>query len=161
MTKEELIKILGGNNTQHTLLGRVISVSGYTCDVEFDNAPVMLDVRLQSIINDEKKGFVLIPRLQSYVLISPVESLQDIYFVSLTSEIESIITVIDTTSLRVDKDGFLFKSNGEDLLSLLTSLIEAIEKMTVATSTGPSSTPINIQDFMLLKTRFKKLLKDA
>lgn len=98
-----------------------INTDKRTCDFEpIGDDATRKDVRLQSIIS-ESKGFVLIPKDKSTIVVTFLN--KSTGFVSLTSEIEKIH----------------FEAGGEDLKIILNDLITEIKNAIITTPMGPGT----------------------
>lgn len=123
-----------------------VDVDARTCTVlplelkEEDPDLVIYDVMFQAG-GSATSGVTLIPKEGSLVMISFMDD--DSAFLSLMSEAEKVS----------------IKSDTEDLKAILTDMLSAIEQLTVTTTTGPSSPPINLTAFSLIKTRLNNLFE--
>lgn len=104
-------------------IGKAVNVNANkrTCDFEpISDIAKREGIRLQSVIS-EGKGFVLIPKENSDVLVTFLN--RSTGFVSLTSEVEKIH----------------FEAGGEDLKKILNDLIKEIKNAIITTPVGPGS----------------------
>lgn len=118
------------------------------------------DVRLSAIIDDSKQKFLLIPKVGSTVLVTPIDQDYNMQFVSACSEIEELALVIEQCEFKVDKEGFLLKKENETLRGLMVDLLKAIRAMKFTTNAGPTIKLINSQSFIDIEERFKGFLKE-
>jgi hypothetical protein len=125
-------------------------------------------VQLTSVIDGIDKKFLLVPKVGSSVLVSPImEDLKRLY-VEAYSEIESLELVIETVAFKIDKDGFLLKKENETLKALMSDLLGAIKNLSFSvttngsatTQTGTSTAILNLADFETVEMRFNQFLKD-
>ena len=120
---EEFISNQIDRENFYSIIGKAVNVDAdaRTCDLEpiEDEAP-REGIRLQSVI-DETKGFVLIPKEDSFIVVSFFDRTTG--FVSLTSEIEKIH----------------FEAGGEDLKAILNDLIKEIKAAIINTPSGPGT----------------------
>lgn len=160
-----------------------VNAGSRLCDVTpLDGSAPLLDVPLQAgQVGDV--GMVWIPRQGSYVVVGFFNP--DTGCVVVTEELEAVKLRIDGLSVQADQEGVGLELNGEqinfgaegleallktgrftiknDLYSLktaLTDLINAISVLTVTTSTGPSSVPVNVASFVAIGTKLNNLLKE-
>jgi hypothetical protein len=117
-------------------------------------------VRLAAVINDSKEKFFLYPKINSVVLVAPIEEDVHQLHVIKYSAVEQLRLRIGATDFCIDKDGFNFKKENESLRSCMLELIAAIKALKFTTNMGPTIKLINIQDFTAVETKFKNLLKD-
>ena len=120
---EEFISKQIDRENFYSIEGKAVNVdeAARTCDLEptEDIAP-RAGIRLQAVI-DETKGFVLIPKEGSFIVVSFFDRTTG--FVSLTSEIEKIH----------------FEAGGEDLKLILNDLIKEIKAAIINTPSGPGT----------------------
>lgn len=151
-----------------TFPGVVVSVDKEkgTCVIAVDGLELS-DVQLSAIIDSIDKKFYLFPKVDSSVLVSPInEDLHRLY-VEAYSEIESLDLNIEQVRFQVDQDGFLLQKQTETLKQLMSDLIGAIKAMsfTVATTgtavaqSGATTLLNNTAQFEAVETRFNQFLK--
>jgi hypothetical protein len=134
------------------------------------------EVLLHPTLSAKQKGVTLIPKKDSNVLIANIEEGTN-YVVILVDEVDKIIGNIAGSEFLIDKNGFTNKigncelkqtakgfeisNNGQNLGSLLGDLCTALSVLTVtcATPASPSSTPVNLADFITISAKLKTLLK--
>jgi len=145
-----------------------------TCKVT-DGEIEFSDVQLSSVIDQSNQKFILFPKIDSSVLISPINEDLHRMYVEAYSEIESLVLVIEQTELKVDKvgfltqtekvkfqidkDGFLLKKENETLKGLISDLIKEIKLMKFTTNNGPTIKLINAPKFTEIENRFNQFLK--
>ncbi|MDN3673074.1 hypothetical protein QWY99_08440 [Flavobacterium branchiarum] len=137
-----------------------------TCVIAVDGLELP-DVQLSAIFDGSDKMFYLFPKIDSSVLVSPInEDLHRLY-VEAYSEIESLDLNIEQVRFQVDQDGFLLQKQNETLKQLMSDLIGAIKAMsfTVATTgtavaqSGATTLLNNTAQFEAVETRFNQFLK--
>jgi len=145
-----------------------------TCKVKVGNIEYE-DVSLFRTEDETLKGFCLIPKIHSLVLVSRIGG-SNMLYVSMFSEIvKVIITVNDeerdkdreiTTpdknlaTFEISVDGFKITRNDSGLKKTLSDLCDAITQLTVPTNAGPSGIPINAAKFNAIKMELKEYLND-
>lgn len=144
-----------------TFPATVVSVdkSKGTCVVS-DGELEYTGVSLSAKIEENGKRFYLFPKVNSWVLVSPVEEDLHRLYVEFYSEIESFDLQISMTRMQIDEDGFLLKKENETLKALMVDLLTAIETMRFTTRSGPTIKLLNKAQFTDIKNRFKQFLKD-
>lgn len=125
------------------------------CEVEYSEMGIG-DVRLLAIIKDSK-GFKIYPAENSVVLVQRLGNKGE-FFISMYSEIESVLIEVDESKMEM-KDGFLFQKQNETLKKILDDLLDGIGAIIVPTNVGPSGTPLNAATFTAIKIRVNNLLK--
>lgn len=146
------------------------------CDVIDHDEIEYVDVRLRADTNTEG-GFLLLPKIDSWVLIGNIGKSETEYFIISYTAIDKVILSSDqmsielnedrcqikkqSTELEIDAEGIKLSSSGESLKGLIGELLTAVKTITVpCTGPGnPSGLPLNAQLFDQLKTRFNSLLK--
>ncbi|NPV35072.1 MAG: hypothetical protein HPY80_00225 [Bacteroidales bacterium] len=162
MTLQEAIRILSQNDKSTIQVAKVVKVTGNICTVDFEDGRPLLDqVRLKAVIDDDENAFLIIPKEGSYVLINPLAGNNANQIISAYSVVERLELKIETTLFKIDKEGFLLSRQNDSLQNVLSDLIDAINSITVPTGTGPSGTPINSPSFNNIKLRLQKILKNA
>lgn len=141
MTTREIIQqMIRAEIPALALLGTVQQVDRAkgVCDVQpaEEGAPVLLDVSLRTV--EGGTGFVLWPKVGSYVVVALVDNDPNHCYVAMVSEVEQF-----TLSTATDSAGRLF-----------ADLFTALEQLTVMTPVGgPSGPPINLPAFQVLAQR--------
>jgi|AMZC01.1.fsa_nt_AMZC01002902.1_18 hypothetical protein len=162
MTLQEAIRILSQNDKSNLQVAKVVKVTGNICTVDFEDGRPLLDqVRLKAVIDDDENAFLIIPKEGSYVLISPLAGNNANQIIAAYSVVERLELKIERTLFKIDKEGFLLSRQNDSLQNVLSDLIDAINSITVPTGTGPSGTPINSPSFNNIKLRLQKILKNA
>lgn len=156
------------------LLGIVRSVKGMdTAEVEVDGL-LYHDVQIQAIASGSGKSIVTVPAVGSKCLIASIEHGAG-YVLLCCDEIDKIEGEVQGGKLKIDNtgvsyekqsmqvslatDGIDLKIGTNSLGGLIDELISAIAKLTVTTSAGVSTVPVNLAEFISLQTKFKLLLK--
>lgn len=144
-----------------TFPATVVSVdkANGTCTVN-DGELEYTDVLLSAQMAENGKRFYLFPKVNSWVMISPIQEDLNRLYVEFYSEIEAFDLQISMTRMQIDEDGFLLKKENETLKALMVDLLTAIEAMRFTTRSGPTIKLLNKQQFTDIKNRFKEFLKD-
>ena len=144
-----------------TFPATVVSVdkANGTCTVN-DGELEYTDVLLSAQMAENGKRFYLFPKVNSWVMISPIQEDLNRLYVEFYSEIEAFDLQISMTRMQIDEDGFLLKKENETLKALMVDLLTAIEVMRFTTRSGPTIKLLNKQQFTDIKNRFKEFLKD-
>jgi len=146
-----------------------------TCTVQIGEIDYE-DVLLYSVENSDLKGFVLIPVVNSTVLVSRIAG-SDRFFVDLFSEIDRILfTCGDKMSMSIDKEtvsilsdkttfkitqsGFTVTQSDFGLKKTLNDLLTALKQLTVPTGVGPSGIPINVASFQQIQQDLENYLEN-
>ena len=144
-----------------TFPATVVSVdkANGTCTVN-DGELEYTDVLLSAQMAENGKRFYLFPKVNSWVMISPIQEDLNRLYVEFYSEIEAFDLQISMTRMQIDEDGFLLKKENETLKALMVDLLTAIEAMRFTTRSGPTIKLLNKAQFADIKNRFKEFLKD-
>ncbi len=144
-----------------TFPAKVISVNKEkgTCVVN-DGDIDYTDVQLSATIESNSKRFYLIPKVGSFVLVSPIN--EDIHrlYVAFFSEIEELDFQTEKSQIKINDEGFLLKKENETLAKLMSDLLKEIQRMKFTTNAGPTVNLINRIKFKEIENRFKDFLKE-
>ena len=147
--------------------------SEYTISVQpSDDSEPIEGVMLNAITNDGN-GILLFPKDGSNVVVGSIDGPGE-WALIRTSEIsKAVITIenityeMDSTQVKIQNGSVvfnigasLFKMNtpSESLFQLLKDCFTYITELTVTTTAGTSSIPVNVADFTNLLTRLNNLL---
>lgn len=157
--KDALVGMMRGQITTTLTLAKVLSVdeNAATCEVEDEQGITLYEVRLSSQAG--VIGLLLVPVVNSYVLVGDIGNSGTAYAVLQYSELERVKVVTDNTILEVAADGVDVSRNGVDLKTILSDLVTAIKLITVTTPSGNSGTPLNFASFDAVQTKINQLLK--
>lgn len=133
-----------------------------TCVLIDEDGQEILDVRLRPVLTD-KKSFVLVPKVGSYVLAVRIEDNDD-WMVLAADEIEKIGYYIGSTIFEIDAMGFLLKKENETLKKILADLVGAVKAMSFTLTTpdtinGNTTLLNNVSQFTDIETRINQFLK--
>ncbi len=144
------------------------SVSAYGTVEKVDEVKRLCDVRIGGVVyenvllyaleNADLKGWVIIPKKGSNVVVSRIGSGSRLY-VEMFSEIDKILATIDGTTFQLTAKGFTLMRAAAGLKKTLADLCDALAKLTVSTAVGPSSVPINVADFQKIKKELNDYLE--
>jgi hypothetical protein len=133
-----------------------------TCDVVDVEGNETFDVRLRASIEAEDEGFLLLPKLDTWVLMANIGHQPNAWAVVMYSFVEKMQCRISLTTMRVDGNGFLLKKGStanlatlmQDLLTQLGNLTTQLQALTVtcASPGSPSSPPVNTAAFVTIGT---------
>lgn len=165
-----------------SFIGEVISVNETenSCNVERSEGVIYYNVRLNSIINEDEKGIVFVPKKGSKVLVERLGGSNELY-VSLYSSLTKIKSNIGEFSLSITEDGIDLESkkitinggdNGglikiEELTDKINALVDKFNNHTHMLSIGsvnvtgsPSAqtnpAPISVPAIMSKATKLSK-----
>ncbi len=157
---QDALKSLGKRGVD-TFPAKVVSVNKEKGTIVINDGELeYTDVALSATVEDGGKRFFLFPKVESYVLVSPVQ--EDIHrlYVEFFSEVEELDFRTEETQLKVNDEGFLLKKENETLKKLMEDLITAIRNMVFQTNSGITIQLLTDPQFEALKTRFNNFLKD-
>ncbi|MEG1554589.1 MAG: hypothetical protein RRZ64_08535 [Rikenellaceae bacterium] len=143
--------------TSFMAIVKEVNAANRTCVVAADGVSYD-DVLLYSVVDGLKKGIVIIPSIQSVVIVSRIGGSNELY-ISMFSEIDKTLLAIEDVDCCVSKNGYKFNVGSSGIKKTLTDLVDAISKLTVTTAVGPSGTPINVADFQKIKRELDKYLE--
>lgn len=181
MTKNG-VKICAGireltNKPYEIISGKVkqgsIDTSNLTISVETSDGSEPIEEVTLNVCTGISNGLVLIPKEGSDIVIGTVDGPGE-WSLIRASELTKAIIKIGSVTYEMDGDqvkiengsvvfeigssSFKMNTAGEGLYQLLKDLITAITFLTVGTSGGPSSVPVNVATFNSLLTRLGNLL---
>jgi hypothetical protein len=156
-----LHEFLKNRTTIQVVVAKVLNVDmqDETCDVQDLQGHEYYNVRLRA--QKTSGGMLVVPKIESNVLIGSIGNSDIDYFIVSHSEVSSVKIKIDNTLYEVDNQGFVIKKGGEDLKKIMSDLITAITTLTVtcAAPATPSTVPLNAAVFTQIKTRLNLLFK--
>ncbi|SDX12082.1 hypothetical protein [Flavobacterium degerlachei] len=158
--KQALIKALG-ITPNLAITATVVSIENDTCTVKLLSELVLSDVRLKATISDGEDRFLIVPKINSEVIL-----------MSQTGTLSSLMLIkVDAVeSIRYKKGDFEFavdgtsgkvtlKNSSNNFGALVTQFITEIKTMIILTPTGPGKVaPSSITKFEALDAKFKTLL---
>lgn len=173
------IEKLSGTFQQDTLSMVICTVdavneNAFTCDctpIGGDATTSIPGVNLNAEAND---GFLIVPSIGSTIVVAT--SKRNNFYVFMFSDISKVRILCDKTYFELNQiDGLLFsnatgtnfsvgalftiKTQSENLKSILSDLIDAINLMTQTVTSGVSvAPPLNATVFTAIKTRLNNLL---
>ena len=172
--RKKLQEMFSGEDQVFLATVKEVDENEFTCTVLIDDELEYTDVRLRSVIDQQKQGFAFVPKVGSMVLVGRIGN-SDQLFVALFSEVNKVLMTAGSLEVTVDPEkvevkkgsstfrqteaGFTFTRSNEGLKKLLQDLITEITQLTVPTGVGPSGMPINAAAFTAIKTRVGNLME--
>ena len=171
----DAIRALGENNEEvYSVVGTVIAIDEdkLTCDcAPTSGGAIIYDVLLQAM-EGQATGFVLIPMIGSSVIVTFISSVSA--YVGATSNIQKMQCIVSGkevnltqggieikagfTNITVNDNGVSIVRAGISLVDVLSQLIDAIMAITVGTPSGPSTPPVNVAQFAVVKSQLIQIL---
>lgn len=132
-----------------------------TCILIDEDGQEIFNVRLRPVLSD-KKSFILVPKIGSFVLAVRVED-DDDWMIMAADEIEKIGYYIGNTIFEIDSTGFLLKKENETLKKIMVDLIGAIKAMSFTLTTpdtinGTTTALVNLAEFEGVEIRINQFL---
>ena len=159
--RQAMIDMASRHGPAQVITGTVIDVDEGegTCTVNSVDDREIVEVRLRATINaQEKKGWILIPAVNSEVLLGNIENGTE-WCILMVSVISKIRSEVNSTVFEIDGQKFQLSNDRESLSALIGDLIGAIRQMVFTTNVGPTIELVNDPAFQALQTRFNNLLK--
>lgn len=158
--KKALIEALG-TTPNLAMTATVVSIENDTCTVRLSSKLVLSDVRLKATITDEVDSFLIIPKVNS-----------DVILMSQTGDLSGLMVLkVDAVeSIRYKKGDFEFivdgaagkvslKKSGANFGALVSDLIKEISNAIILTPAGPGQIAASTKaKLTALDTKFKALL---
>lgn len=158
--KKALIEALGVTPNL-AITATVVSIENDTCTVRLASNLVLSDVRLKATITDESDSFLIVPKVNSEVIL-----------MSQTGELSGLMVLkVDAVeSIRYKKGDFEFvvdgttgkvtlKKSGANFGALVSDLIKEISNAIILTPAGPGQIAASTKaKLTALDTKFKTIL---
>jgi len=112
-----------------TMIGVVKSVDSdnAVCDVDVDGLTYS-EVQLKSIMKSGTKGIKLLPKKDSVVIVERIGKSNEL-FITMYSEIDSILWEVENMKFFVDKDGFAFNDGNNDGIPKVNPVTQQLNKL--------------------------------
>lgn len=107
-----------------------VSETKKTVDVKDVEGFEFKDVRLAAA-EDDKKSVIIIPKLNSSVLVCMIGDDLNTLFVTKTNEVEKVDGVIENVKFTIDPSGYKLTRNDENLKDILNDMIDELNKIKV------------------------------
>lgn len=135
----------------------IVSVSGNTCTIDVDGL-LLDDVRLKpttmqnnSLVGNDENGYV---QMESVMLIIPAIG-SDVLVGSLSGDYNNLVILSVNEADKIE-----YTSNGQNLMQLITTLIQTLVNATVITPLGNGTfDPAVITQLNNIEMSFKQLFK--
>lgn len=158
--KQALIKALGVN-PNFPITATVVSVQDDTCTVKLLSGLVLSDVRLKATISDDADSFLIVPKVDSEViLMSQTGALSGLMVIKIDA-VESITYKSGLFEFAVDgtTGKVTLKKGAANFGALMESLIDTVSNAVLVTPAGPGSIdPATKTVLSQIKTSFKTIL---
>lgn len=140
-------------------IGKVKTINGNSCTVIRDELPELLDVRLQSIISDTENCFLIVPKIDSEVVVAEIENAPGETTIINHSEIEKFQCKVDGALLELKAGKLSIKNDHSDLKDILKQLFDQLNSAIITAPGGAGffSTPDKAK-FIFLKQKTLNLL---
>jgi hypothetical protein len=158
--KQALIKALG-ITPNLAITATVLSVENDTCTVKLLSELVLSDVRLKATISDDTDSFLIVPKVNSEVILMSQTGTLSSLMVIKVDAVEKILYkkgdfefVVDGTTGKVS-----LKNETVNFGGLVSQFITEIKTMIILTPAGPGKVaPSSIIKLEALDTKFKSIL---
>lgn len=99
--RESILRIVMPLLQPQNVVGKVTAVDAgaRTCDVEVDGGYKRLGVRLRATEDGAERGFILYPKVGSYVHISMSDNNRNIWYLAMVSEVTHVECVTDGAAM--------------------------------------------------------------
>jgi hypothetical protein len=142
--RETIQQMIRGEIPTQAMLGTVLSVdrTKAVCDVQpaEAGAPVLYDVALRAV--EGSGGFILWPKVKSFVLVGLVDNDPNHTYVAMVSEVDKLTLA----------------TGNENLHTLLTDMVAAVRGLKFTTNAGPTITLLTDAQWAAFTPRINNLL---
>lgn len=160
--KKALVEALG-ITPNLAITATVVSIENDTCSVKLLSGLVLSDVRLKATISDDEDSYLIVPKINSAVILMSQTGTLSSLMVIKVDAVESIRYkngdfefVVDGTSGKVT-----LKNANTNLGGLITQFITEIKTIIILTPSGPGKVaPSSITKLETLDAKFKTLLNN-
>ncbi|HUM50491.1 MAG TPA: hypothetical protein PK431_01710 [Chitinophagales bacterium] len=112
-----------------TMIGTVTEIDSDKGTIEVDvDGLTYYEVQLKSIVKNGVKGAKVVPAKDSVVIVERIGKSNEL-FVTMCSEVESILWEIEDMKYFVDKDGFVFNDGNNKGMVKITELVEKLNNL--------------------------------
>jgi hypothetical protein len=137
------IKMISGEQKSIVFTAQVKKVDVDTCTVDLDGLLVS-DVRLRAVINNESDHILIVPKINSYVLIADLSGgdFRQLAVIAY-AEIESVSIKIGETTLDIDGEGVVFNEGKLNGLVKVDAMVSWMQKVYIDLQTLKSQLSIH------------------
>ena len=141
---KELRRLLKDDPT--IVLGKVkaVNTSVNTIDAEIDGL-LYKSIRLNATARSSSKKVLLIPEVDTEVVLARVDHSNDDYKVLGVDKVAQVFVQLEQTLLEIDKDGVKIERSGQNLKTVFEGFMDVVKNMIVSTSSGPATLAPNSQ----------------
>lgn len=155
------------------VLSGSVDIAANTMSVLCGNSETLIEGVLLNAVGNAANGMVLIPEDNSHVVIGSIEGPGQ-WLLLQASELKRATVSIGAVTYKITEHGITaayenthveiselvrISAGTESLHIILSDLLEAIKLITVTTSAGPSSVPVNVAAFTAISARLNNLLQ--
>lgn len=158
--KQALIKALG-ITPNLAITATVVSIENDTCTVKLLSELVLSDVRLKATISDDEDSFLIIPKIESKVILMSQTGALSGLMVLKVDAVESIRYRKGEFEFTVDgaTGKVTLKKGAANFGALVSDLIKEISNAIILTPAGPGKIAASTKGKLTaLDTKFKTLL---
>lgn len=140
--KDYIDRMIQQNIPTQIVVGKVISVdeNKQVCDVDVVNSPDLLDVRIRAVIDDEKKGVLIVPKVDSYVLVGLINNRPESAFVASVAEVDKYYLYVNK-EIQIGGDNFNGLVKIEELTQKLNNIETAFNQLVNEFNTHTHNAP--------------------
>ena len=153
--KEIIELVLLKNEKLIIVQGEVKAVRDLDCDVSRDGQPDLLEVRFHAVLDTVNNFTKIKPKVGSVVLVGLIENSPVDAFIISYSEVDQVCVKIDSTLVEVSKIGIRAERNGQNLKTVLTDFMTAVNGIMVPTVAG--LTPIDPQSKLKIEAAISQI----
>lgn len=163
-TAAEIKQALGkalGITPNLAITATVVSVESDTCTIELVSKLKLSDVRLKATISDDEDSFLIVPKIDTQVIVmSQTGSLSGLMVLKVDA-VEKIVYKKGDFEFNVDgtTGKVTLKKGSANFGALMENLIDTVSNAVLVTPNGPGSIdPTTQSQLAQIKTAFKTIL---
>ena len=101
--KRKIQELFTGDEQVFPVTIKEVNEDDFTCTVLFDDELEYTDVRLRSLVDQDKQGFCFIPAVGSMVMVGRIANSEQLY-VALFSEVDKVLLSSGSLEMTIDPD---------------------------------------------------------
>lgn len=158
--KKSLMQVLG-ITPNLPMTATVVSIQGTTCTIKLLDELELSDVRLTATISESENGLLIVPKVDSEVIVMSQTGTLSSLMVLKVNEVDAVKYKNEDFEVNIDPvtKKVTVKNDQVNLGALIGSLIDAIGSAVIVTPNGPGSiNPSTVSILNNIKSQFNLIL---